>query len=610
MRLSILHIALLSAVFLANLQAQISPGDLTNAHADLEGMLNCTQCHILGKKVSKDKCLACHKEIKNLIDHQSGYHASKEVRGKECAACHSEHHGRKFDMVRFDEDSFNHSLTGYKLEGKHQTIDCRKCHKPDFIASGELKKRKNTFLGLKQECKSCHADYHQNTLSKNCASCHATDGFSPATKFNHDNTDFALVGKHKEVDCMECHKKETRNGKDFQRFAGVKFTNCNSCHKDVHQDNLGSNCKACHTERSFTSLSRIKRFNHNKRTHFPLKGAHEQINCAKCHNLEARPENLFQDKVGVRTDDCISCHEDVHNKKFGSRCIDCHNEKSFVEVNTDNFDHNKTDFKLHGKHTSVDCRKCHVESFTKPLLHNECAACHEDYHEGQFASLEKGLPAPDCATCHAEDSFEGSSYTIEDHANTKFPLNGAHMATPCFACHLKEEKWRFREIGERCVDCHEDVHQGYIAAKYYPNQSCENCHQSTTWADNHFDHSLTKFKLVGAHAKQDCMACHGVEEESLQNPYEDFANLSTACSSCHENKHGKQFERNGITDCTRCHGFNSWDVGDFDHNKTRFKLEGKHAGLACSACHKEIESDGKKFTQYKFKSLECVVCHQ
>ncbi len=30
---------------------QISPGDLSNAHKDLEGMSNCTKCHVLGDKV-------------------------------------------------------------------------------------------------------------------------------------------------------------------------------------------------------------------------------------------------------------------------------------------------------------------------------------------------------------------------------------------------------------------------------------------------------------------------------------------------------------------------------------------------------------------------------
>ncbi len=605
MKLSVLYIIIVSMVFLSNLDAQISPGDLANAHAHLEGISNCTQCHDLGKKVSNDKCLACHVEIKSRVDQRRGYHASREIKGKDCAECHSDHHGRKFDMIRFDEDNFNHNLAGYELTGAHKKIECRQCHIPDFIEDRELKKKKETYLGLDQDCISCHTDYHQKTLVNDCAKCHTTDAFAPAEKFNHANTDFALLGKHIEVDCIQCHQKETRNGKEFQRFAGIEFNNCNSCHDDAHQNKLGTNCKSCHSETSFSALEKLRNFNHNQ-TNFPLKGAHKRIVCADCHTMNATPLTVFQDRLGIPTNACNTCHEDVHDNKFGNQCVDCHNEESFRKVSMDNFNHGMTNFPLLGKHGEVDCRQCHTESFTQPLPHNECAACHVDYHEGQFAS--NGF-SPDCAQCHTEDGFEGSLFTIENHRETKFPLEGAHLATPCFACHLQEEKWSFRGIGERCVDCHEDVHKGYIDEKYYPNQSCESCHLSTDWQENQFDHNLTEFKLLGVHAEQNCMACHLVSDESHMNRYEGFVDLSQKCHSCHENVHEQQFERDGITDCARCHGFDNWSLNDFNHDNTAFKLEGRHAEIDCAACHKEIEIDGKTFTQYKFQSFECIDCH-
>ncbi|MFZ4401794.1 MAG: hypothetical protein ACOYO1_17325, partial [Bacteroidales bacterium] len=40
--------------------AQISPGELSNYHSHLEGISNCTKCHVLGEQLSNDKCLACH----------------------------------------------------------------------------------------------------------------------------------------------------------------------------------------------------------------------------------------------------------------------------------------------------------------------------------------------------------------------------------------------------------------------------------------------------------------------------------------------------------------------------------------------------------------------
>ena len=99
-----------------NTHAQISPGKLVSAHSKLEGLSNCTACHELGKKVISEKCLDCHKEIKNLISQKKGYHSSTEVTGKDCFSCHSDHHGLKFQIIRFDTIHFNHQMAGYELK--------------------------------------------------------------------------------------------------------------------------------------------------------------------------------------------------------------------------------------------------------------------------------------------------------------------------------------------------------------------------------------------------------------------------------------------------------------------------------------------------------------
>lgn len=584
--------------------AQLSPGDLSGAHRELEGMSKCTQCHVLGDKVSNDKCLSCHKEIKSRIDKKQGYHVSKEVKGKDCADCHSDHHGRNFDMIRFDEKNFNHTLAGYELTGAHKKIDCRECHKPDFVEDTNLKKRRDTYLGLKQDCLGCHADYHQKTLSNKCADCHTTEAFAPASKFSHDKTDFPLLGKHKPLACIDCHQKETKNGQEFQRFADVPFKTCASCHDDVHKNNLGPNCKECHNEQGFDNFSNLDRFNHG-RTTFPLRGKHKHVDCFSCHQQDAVPMTVFQDRLGIRPEDCISCHDDVHENKFGPNCVDCHNETSFRKVgNLDKFDHDLTGFALLGKHQTVDCKKCHTESFTQPLPHNTCAACHTDYHDGQFIKNES---SPDCAQCHTVDGFQGSTFSFEAHEKTKFPLDGAHLATPCIACHLKAEKWAFRNIGERCIDCHDDVHNGQIPEKYYPGKDCAQCHLTSGWKEHQFDHSKTPFALQGAHAQQDCRACHIPDAE---HRFGRFTGLPASCANCHDDAHQKQFEVNGSTDCRRCHDFEGWKISQFDHDQSRFKLEGKHISVACDQCHRTIEINGITLTRYKFESIDCIVCHQ
>ncbi|TNE62314.1 MAG: cytochrome c family protein [Bacteroidetes bacterium] len=585
--------------------AQISPGPLAAAHAELEGVFNCTKCHELGNKVTNAKCLECHKEINTRIRQNKGYHAAPQVRKKDCFECHSEHHGRNFKMVRFDESSFNHDWTGYKLTGAHRTTDCRECHKPDNIQDPKYKTDKETYLGLGQECVSCHTDVHQNTLSQNCADCHNTRSFAISASFDHSKTDFALFGKHRQVECADCHRKETRNGRPFQQFADVPFANCTSCHTDPHHDNLGTDCKACHSELGWQAFAGQDRFDHTS-THFPLKGRHQNLDCWVCHDRDRNAGTVFQDRLGIRTTDCATCHKDIHDGRFGVNCAECHTEQGFRGRNAwDNFNHNRTDFPLAGKHQEVDCRKCHTGSMVDPLDHHACTSCHADFHDGQFV---KNGAAPDCDACHTVEGFAGSTFGFDQHEKTAFPLQGAHMATPCFECHLSDAgKWEFASLDTRCVACHADVHQGEIGAQYYPEQDCAQCHSPESWFQHAFDHSQTNFLLEGAHLQQKCSGCH-LRNEEYQ--YGKFKNLGTECLTCHADVHGAQFsDENNKTDCSRCHGFEDWSAEKFDHSQTNFQLEGRHAEIACSACHKPSVSNGETIIVYKIEKYACTDCH-
>ncbi len=511
-----------------NLYAQLSPGDLVQPHAHLEGLSNCTKCHILGEKVSNDKCLDCHKEIKLRIDKRKGYHSSTDVRGKDCYKCHSDHHGRKFEIIRFDQETFNHSLTGYKLEGAHARENCKNCHKPAFITDKTVLEKKYTYLGLDIACLNCHTDYHQNTLPSNCASCHDFEAFRPASYFNHDKTDYKLLGRHKEIECLDCHKKEIVNGQEIQKFSGIQFNNCTSCHKDIHNNKFGQNCKKCHSETSFHQI-----------------------------------------------------------------------------IGLGNFNHNLTNYKLEGKHQNVDCRKCHKSKYTDPIRYKKCTDCHYDYHKKQFVSQGR---VTDCSTCHTTKGFSGSLYTLEQHNNSNFKLEGAHLATPCFECHKKENKWSFREIGIECVDCHTNIHESYLNSKYYPEANCKTCHTNTRWNEIKFDHSITRFKLEGAHERQLCSSCHSIKDQN-DHVYQKFTGLSSRCSDCHNDVHYSQFSKSGDTKCQKCHDSHNWRANKFDHDNTRFKLDGKHKEVACAQCHKPVVTDQIKYVQYKFKDISCKACH-
>jgi hypothetical protein len=573
-------------------------------------MSNCTLCHDIGKKVSNSKCLDCHKEIQTLLTQNKGYHASANVKNKDCFACHSEHHGRNFDMVRFDSNNFNHNLTGYKLEGKHDVVDCKKCHMPDNIASSDLRKRKNTYLGLDTKCLSCHDDFHQKTLSNDCMSCHTMDGFRPASKFDHNTADFALKGAHSSVDCKACHKETIRNGKPFQEFSDIPFADCKACHDDPHNNQLAGKCTQCHTESSFSSFIGRGNFNHNT-TDFSLNGAHKKTDCFACHQKTSNPLAVFQDKLSFEENNCVACHNDPHENKYGQDCAKCHNEESFLALNNmDFFDHSITDYPLEGNHVGVDCRKCHVERFSTPIDFSACNNCHNDYHNGEFT--ENGF-TPDCVECHSlEKGFDYSLFTLEKHQTTDFPLEGAHVATPCFACHISEEddRWTFANLGSSCVDCHTDIHDTYISTSYYPNHDCTVCHGNDAWDMVTFDHNQTEWPLTGEHLEVKCDQCHFKYTADKVSFTQNFTNLDNQCASCHENIHDDAFAINGVTDCNRCHVTSSWFPEKFDHNRTAFKLEGKHTEIDCKACHEVKNNVGEVVVLYKLNKFECIDCHQ
>jgi hypothetical protein len=528
MRIGNFILLIVLTLFSGTALAQLSPGDLADPHAHLEGLANCTKCHDLGKSVSNQKCLDCHDQLSKRILTNKGFHASTMVKGKNCIECHSDHHGRGFDMLHFDTTDFKHQLTGYQLEGAHSELSCKKCHNKSHISNPEILNKKSTYLGLNTNCLSCHKDYHQQTLGAECVNCHDLEAFVPAKKFNHRNTDFLLKGKHKALECTECHEKTTRNGKEFQRFSGIVFGSCGDC------------------------------------------------------------------------------HEDPHKKRFGQQCSECHNELSFQQTGPLNdFDHRKTDFPLQGKHLQLDCKECHTGSYTKPIAHNSCTDCHDDYHEGQ---LTKNGSVRDCDECHTVESFQGSSFSINKHNQSEFPLEGAHMATPCTECHKENEKWQFADLGNTCNDCHEDPHKYLISEKYYPQSDCEKCHKVSRWSEVNFDHSLTGYELQGQHQELSCRDCHFRKDEK-GDVHQQFKTLSESCTNCHTDQHYGQFEEKGKTTCEQCHTFNDWGPTRFDHNKTRFKLVGAHADVACEKCHQPIVENGITYIQYKYKEVSCETCH-
>lgn len=605
-----------------------SPGKLSKAHKHLEGMGNCKKCHQGSRDVDSKRCLDCHKLLNKRIKKKRGYHGRMSPKKlKKCESCHVEHKGRNFAVVYWPGGmkKFKHWQTGYWLRFKHR-IDCRKCHQPRFMKDLEVKSHhrrwnslRKTFMGLSNTCQSCHKDPHEGQVSNNCEKCHTEKGFRPAHKFDHNKTRFVLRNKHAKVPCVDCHKPLPSRKKGALRFKVSTSCNSSGCHKDPHAGKMTTNCKRCHSDMGWKPISFALASHAPDR--FPLTGAHRGQTCAACHGKDQ--------KKPVRSA-CISCHKTPHPPSFSKRCQSCHNTTSWLKTKFSREQHQRTRFPLKGKHYKVACGKCHTPELKAAAVKaklssrfkmlesrfQNCTPCHKDVHGGQFKNRKEGSL---CTSCHNEEHFKPSLFGVKAHSKSRFPLKGAHLATPCEACHKKPTQtanavvsYRFND--RTCQGCHKDPHKGQYDS-VIKKKGCEGCHNDKDWAQIHdFQHDLTKFALTGKHKQLDCKKCHMLKRRSNGRVLPLYKPRPKDCAGCHKDVHYGQFNKNGKkAQCQTCHTTKTWAKAKlFSHNNARFKLTGKHEKVACEKCHSRRKlPNQEEVTLYRpIAHKRCVDCHK
>jgi len=608
--------------------AQISPGPLARAHQSLDGGSNCTKCHTVSTRSPSFRCTDCHKEIANELQQNRGLHATfprSSIEGAACIKCHSDHNGADFQMVHWNPTpgGFDHSKTGYNLDGKHVGVGCRACHTAQHIPAQAralltTKDLNRTWFGLTPGCLNCHEDKHQGRLGTDCARCHSTLGWKAATvdrqNFDHAKTQFPLTGEHRYVLCQSCHTP----GPDNQpRYTGLKFANCSDCHRDPHKGEFKQGCDSCHTTTTWKKSSFSATFDHSK-THFALLGKHVDVPCASCHQ-----GGDF--KTPIPHDACADCHKpDPHQGQFAKRadagrCESCHTVQGWSPSTFSVADHARTGFPLTFPHAAVKCASCHTPAGKETkfkIKFAQCVDCHKDVHEGQFAA------APwrnRCEQCHNAATFTTTSFTLDKHQKSSFPLTGGHMAVACNDCHkalsgTKVIPFHFENLS--CTTCHEDVHRGQFATRMSARDAsgnllgCQACHSTKDWKDlSKFDHAQTSFPLLGSHRAVACADCHKPPNMELTLMHVQFTSAPTKCAECHENPHGDQFGAR-MNDCAGCHNSNKWRPSLFDHSKTVFPLSGGHEDVACSKCHTlKKQFNGIDVLYYKPTPTACSDCH-
>jgi hypothetical protein len=647
-------------------RAQFSPGELSKAHHQLEGLRNCEKCHEPGAGLSNARCTSCHSEIAKRQDAKDGLHGRAVVREASCDSCHHEHRGEAFDIRALEEKTFDHNRTGFALDGQHQKVKCTQCHDPRLITDKSvenLRKQtgRKTYLGLGDACASCHFDEHRGQLGAKCETCHTSTGWKPASKFSHATTGFPLTGKHRAVACSQCHTSQNDpahgdaflppHASTFARFSDVAHSACTSCHEDAHDGHFGQRCTSCHSTEGWHALSKQAADSgfHDK-TRFPLRGGHIGVPCQQCHGPAGGKPAVFK---GLPFAACTDCHADVHAGQLaaakagkGATCDACHTVESFTPTTFTVDQHAGTAFPLDGAHAAVPCSTCHTQdaklkkalpkavatrlaafgrsaqvvttSFTAPGPLQRCETCHRDPHGGQFNDT---MGTQGCTACHNTRSFHDVAF---DHdKDTGFPLSGAHHAVQCTRCHETvvgkngERKTVYASTPKQCAACHTDVHMGQLAAANGATD-CAGCHETSAFKTTHFDHASTRFALVGAHSSEPCVSCHTRVHVKADKDVIRFKPLPTQCAECHRDAHNGAYSTPEFTSlvgiaevssgalsapCDTCHKPETWhDVHFAQHDKTSFPLSGAHAKADCSECHQQ------GFAQAMVHN--CTACHR
>jgi hypothetical protein len=255
--------------------------------------------------------LGAHAEIDCLTCHRSGNY--KDRIPKDCDGCHraDDSHARRFGAQCGDchgNDEWHplvYDHTGrhkFALEGAHAKLDCHACH------TAQAKDK------LPEDCEGCHRseDPHGGKVTGQCAACHGQNSWRADIRFDHDLSQYPLLGLHRIVSCVQCHAT--------QAFGNAQST-CSGCHAkdDVHKGGLGEKCDACHSPNGW----QLWVFDHARDAHFPLLGAHGKLQCADCHREPPGTQKMSQE--------CASCHhkDDRHLGQYGAQCGRCHSSYSW-----------------------------------------------------------------------------------------------------------------------------------------------------------------------------------------------------------------------------------------------------------------------------------------
>jgi hypothetical protein len=306
-------------------------------------------------------------------------------------------------------------------------------------------------------------------------------------------------------------------------------------------------------------------------------------------------------------------------------CLACHSEKTMTTR------HGKQTISLYvdGKrfaksvHAELSCTGCHSDLDPDNIPHPtpakvDCSNCHAQEGKQHAASLHgKALAkgdslAPRCVSCHGNHDI----VPVKDRDSAVAPLKVPFVCGKCHSEGTPVQQTRNIPQHDILTNYSESIHgEGLLKRGLTVAPNCASCHT----AHNILPHTDPNSSIARKNIASTCTRCHSQIEEVHRKTikgelWEKEAHVLPACVDCHQpHKIRKVYYAQGMADadCLRCHANDNLRSKD---GRTMFvnaaEMPGsRHAKVACSQCHSEVNASRVRPCETIAKKVDCSACH-
>jgi hypothetical protein len=307
-------------------------------------------------------------------------------------------------------------------------------------------------------------------------------------------------------------------------------------------------------------------------------------------------------------------------------CLACHGEKSMTTTRGGRTVSVFVDSKKFGGsiHGSLACTSCHADLEGADLPHGkpkrvQCGTCHGTEQELHAKSLHgKAIArgnnlAPHCVDCHGNHEI----FPVKDPRSAVAPLK---IPFVCGRCHREGTAVQANpQIAQHNIieNYSESIHGEALLKKGLSvAANCASCHTPHSI----LPHTDPASSIARRNIAKTCTQCHSQIEQVHRKVirgelWEKEAHVLPACIDCHQpHKIRNVYYTQGMADadCMRCH--NNEQLKSADGRAMFVKVQevarSRHARVACSQCHSEVNASRVRACETITKKVDCSKCHE